>query len=169
MAEAQHDIQTSWWIDGIIGGLIGSVLMGMVAMILFPVFGIGSFWQPMNLIAAVFNQNWGTDPGFGIDSIIGLTVHMMIAAILGLMFAWGIRTRASGAALVGWAIAWGLVVWVVAHFIVLPLIDPVMGRLFPVWLFALAHAMYGLGLGWYIAWRWSRAPAAETLAAPSHA
>ena len=82
MAEAQHDIQTSWWIDGIIGGLIGSVLMGMVAMILFPVFGIGSFWQPMNLIAAVFNQNWGTDPGFGIDSIIGLTVHMMTIRVV---------------------------------------------------------------------------------------
>lgn len=152
-----HDTRTSWWIDGIVGGLIGSVLMGMVAMILFPIFGMGSFWQPMNLIAAVFNQRWGTDGGFGVDSIVGFMVHMMMAAILGVMFAWGIRTRASGVALVGWAIVWGLVVWVVAHFVILPFIDPVMARLFLAWMFGLAHAMYGVGLGWHIAWRWSQA------------
>lgn len=169
MAEAPYNARTNWWIDGIVGGLIGSVLMGMVAMILFPIFGIGSFWQPMNTIAALFNQSWGTDPGFGVDSIIGLMVHMMMAAILGLMFAWAIRTRASGVALVGWAIVWGLVVWVVAHFIVLPFVDPVMARLFPAWLFALVHVMFGVGLGWYLAWRWSHAPAAETHAVPSRA
>jgi hypothetical protein len=167
MADTLRDERASWWLDGIIGGLLGSVLMGMVAMILFPIFAIGSFWQPMNLIAAVFNQPWGTDPGFGIASIVGLIVHMMMAAILGLIFVWSMRTRASGAALVGVAIVWGLVVWVVAHFIILPFIDPVMARIFPAWLFALIHAMYGVGLGWYVAWRWSHAPAAETRAAPS--
>jgi hypothetical protein len=169
MAEAQHDRRTNWWIDGIIGGLIGSVLMGMVAMILFPIFGIGSFWQPMNEIAALFNQSWGTSPAFSGYSLVGMVVHMMMAAILSLMFAWAIRTRASGTALVAWAIVWGLVVWVVAHFVVLPLINPVMARLFPLWLFALVHAMFGVGLGWFLAWRWSQAPAAETRAVLSRA
>jgi hypothetical protein len=160
---------TSWWLDGIVGGLIGWVLMGMVAMVLFPIFGIGSFWQPMNLIAAVFNQSWGTNPFFGVPSILGLVVHMMMAAILGLVFTWGARTRAAGTMLIGGAIVWGLVVWLVGQFAVLPFIDPIIARTFPAWLFVLVHAMYGVGLGGYLAWPWSEARPGQAHAAPMHA
>jgi hypothetical protein len=169
MTDPLPDWHTSWWLDGIIGGLVRPVLMGMVAMVLFPLFGIGSFWQPLNLIAALFNQGRGTNPFFGGSSILGLALHMMVAAILGLIFAWSSRTRAAGGMLVGWAIVWGLVVWVVAQFFGVPLLDPVIARTFPAWLFAVGHVMYGVGLGGYLAWRWSRAPSERGHASPSRA
>lgn len=142
-----------WWLKhGVIGGLIGAILMGMVSMILFPLLGIGSFWQPMNLIAAVFNQAWGSFPGFGLTpSIVGMVVHMMMSAVLGLIFV-AIASRLS-ANLILEAVIYSLVVWVVADFLVLPTLDPTMARTFPAWLFALVHVMYGLGLGGYLNWQ----------------
>lgn len=138
--------------DGAIGGIAGGVLMGMFSMVAFPLLGIGGFWQPMNLIAAVFNQEWGTVTGFRmLPVVLGMMIHLMMSAALGALFAWA-AARRPGKLLLK-AIAAALVIWILSDFLVLPFLDPILTRVFPEWLFALVHVMFGLGLGGYLAWR----------------
>lgn len=138
---------------GLVAGVCGGVLMGMFSMLLYTLLAIGGFWQPMNLIAAVLDQDWGEIAAFeALPTLLGIAIHLVTSAIIGLVFAWmvgGIRDQ-----VVLKAIFAGLVVWVVAEFVVLPAVDPVMARVFPEWLFAAAHVVFGLGLGAYVAWRW---------------
>ncbi len=157
--------------DGVIGGIIGGALMGMVSMVLFPMLGIGGFWQPMNLIAALFNQEWGLIGGFApLPSMLGMMVHLMMSAGLGALFAWTAGDAGRGKVVLR-AVIVSLVLWAVIDFLLLPLVNPVMTQVFPAWLFALVHVMYGLGLGGYLAARGRRATEAEgqTAAVGAHA
>lgn len=139
--------------DGAIGGLIGGILQGMFTMLLFVLLGIGGFWQPMNLIAALFNQQWGAIQGFEmLPVLLGMMIHLMFTAMLGAIFAWGLASRVPDNVVLKAVIA-SLVVWVVADYLVLPIINPIMTRTIPDWLFAAAHVMFALGLGGYLAWR----------------
>lgn len=141
--------------DGVAGGVCGGVLMGTFSMILFPLLGVGGFWQPMNLIAAVFNQDWGSIKGFAmVPVLVGMMVHLMTSAALGMLFAW-VAGRRRGTVLLR-AVSAALVIWLVSDFLVLPIIDPVLTRVYPEWLFALAHVMFGLGLGAYLRLRGGR-------------
>lgn len=140
--------------DGVIGGIIGGVLMGMGSMILFPVLWIGGFWQPMNLIGGLFNQEWGLIAGFAlVPSLLGMMIHLIMSAGMGALFAWTSRQMRSAGTLILTAILMSLLVWVVADYLVLPFINPVMTVVFPDWLFAGVHVLFGLGLGGYLAWR----------------
>jgi hypothetical protein len=139
-------------LDGLTGGIIGGVLMGMVSMVLFPLLAIGGFWQPMNLISGVISQGWGLIAGFSpMPVLIGMMLHLTLSAVLGGIFAW-IASRTVGNAVLKAVVA-SLLIWAVAGFLVLPWVNPIMSMIFPQWLFALAHVMYGLGLGFYLAWR----------------
>lgn len=137
-------------LQGIVGGIIGAVLMGMLSMILFPLLGIGGFFQPMNLIGAVFNQSWEMVSGFALGpSVVGIIVHMMMSMIVGVIGSYLSRALHLDYPLI-WAVVYALIIWAIAELVILPLVDPILARLFPAWLFALAHIMYGIGLGGYL-------------------
>lgn len=161
MHETRREWRTYSPVDSAIGGVVGGVLMGMVSMVLFPLLGIGGFWQPMNLIAALFNQEWGRIQGFAmLPSLVGMMVHLINSAVLGALFAW--TASRTGGGVVGKAIVASVVLWVLADFVALPIVNPIMTRVLPEWLFALVHLMYGLGLGGYLSARGRRVLETET-------
>ena len=148
---------------GAVGGAIGGVVMAMVSMILFPVLRIGSFWQPMNLMAAVFHQPWGSIEGFALGPLlVGMAVHMTMSVGLGLLFAsfvgagGGVDRLGGTALLIVEAVFLAMLVWILNQYVTLPVLDPVMARRFPHWLFAFGHAVYGGSVGGSLAW--SRTP-----------
>ncbi len=154
--------------DGAIGGLIGGMLMGMVSMVLFPMLELGGFWQPMNLIAALFNQEWGRIAGFALlPSMIGMMVHLMMSAGLGAVFAW--TASRTGGNLVVKAVLASLVVWALMDFLVLPIVNPIMDEVFVEWLFALVHVVYGVGLGGYLMARGRQSADREAMSGASAA
>ncbi len=149
-------------LDGAVGGIISGIIMGLVSMILFVALRIGSFWQPMYLIAAVVNQEWGMLQRFDIGPlVVRMVIHLAVSLILGAVWAWIIsQTAVRQAALVILSLVAFVIVWAVAQFIILPAIDPMLIRVFPLWLWLVAHAVYGLVLGLYLTWRWSTAAVA---------
>jgi len=142
------------WTRGAVGGAIGGMAMGMVSMILFPVLRIGGFWQPLNLMAAVFHQPWGSIEGFASGPlVVGIAVHMAMSIGLGLLFAsfvgagGGVDQLGGSALVIVAAVFLTMLVWVLNQYVTLPVLDPVMARRFPHWLFALGHAVYGASVG----------------------
>ncbi len=132
-------------------GLIASVVMGMIEMMYEAMAGAG-FWSPVVFIGATVVRGLQSiqapvpfDP---VGVVVGLMGHMMNSVIFALIFtALCSRIAASRGGLVGWGVAFGLVVFGVMWYVVVPLVDPVMLKLnAPV--FAVSHAMWGAALGW---------------------
>jgi hypothetical protein len=137
--------------QGLVGGIVGGILMAGLSMIVFPIIRAGGFFQPLNLIAAVHRPEWGTISGFALEPcVVGLMIHMIVSVLVGIFLCfifWDATNRPL------WLVIASLAVWAVAQYLILPAVDPVLVRTFPAWLFVLAYAVYGIGLGGYLASR----------------
>lgn len=134
----------------LVGGIVASLVMGMIDMTYEAVAGSG-FWAPVVYIGATVLRGlqavqapvafnfWGV--------VVGLMGHMMNSIILGLtfvaLFARGSRARGT---LVTSGAAYGLAVFFVMWYLVVPAIDPVLRQLNAT-VFAVAHIMWGGALG----------------------
>jgi hypothetical protein len=133
----------------IAAGLAASVVMGMIEMVYEAVAGDG-FWSPVVYIGAtVLRRLQEVRPPVGFDFwgvILGLGGHMMNSAVLGVVFAAlaGRGERGRGAAVI-WGAVYGLVVFIVMWYVVVPRVDPVMGNLHA-GVFALSHVVWGVVL-----------------------
>lgn len=130
---------------GVIAGIVGGIAQGMLVMaytmmarsdVLLPLKEIGAF---------VTRPNWETTG----SAAVGLVIHMMFTAALGAAF--GLLVVALNLdglvtlAIVGMVV--GLIDWVIARFLVLPAIDPVLLDVFATPMGLIGHLMYGLVLG----------------------
>ena len=132
---------------GLIVGLIGGVLMGLVLMLF--AFRQGDVFRPMKLIAAtLLGENAlsgaGLQPG---PVLLGMILHFMTAIFFGIFFAWIGGYLTLGAAM-GWGVIFGLSVWVIMQYGLLPVINPFLAATPPL-PFAIAHVIFGLSLGTY--------------------
>lgn len=136
---------------GVVGGAAGGLLMAMWSMIVIAVTGTG-FWTPINLIA---HTAFPSAPLGGVFSapalVIGLAIHFAVAIGFGVVFA-ALMTPARGwrpttATSAGSGLVYGVVIWLVMHFAVWPAADAVAASAFSLWVFAVAHLIYGLTLG----------------------
>ena len=134
----------------IIAGLIASVVMGMVSMLGEVVAGAG-FWAAPTLIAATLLRNLQSLEApvsfLFLPFVLGLMGHMMNSVILTGVFDVVLGQRVAGvvARLIA-GMAFGLMVFIVMWFVVLPVINPVMLILNPA-VFAVAHLMWGAVMG----------------------
>jgi hypothetical protein len=135
----------------VVAGLIASLVMGMIEMVYEAVGGAGFWAAPVYIGATVLRglQSVPRPVPFNFWGVVlGLMGHMMNSVILGLIFAAivsrGARSRGS---LVGWAVIYALAVFVVMWYVVAPAIDPVLLNLNAT-VFAIAHIMWGVVLGW---------------------
>lgn len=134
----------------IVAGLIASIVMGMIEMIYEAVGGDG-FWSPVVYIGATVLRGLQTlQPPVGFlfwGVVLGLMGHMMNSVILTWIFA-GLLARRAGSrsALVSLGVVYGLIVFAVMWYAVLPVVDPVMLSL-NVSVFVLAHIVWGGALG----------------------
>ncbi|MGC8488123.1 MAG: hypothetical protein ACP5QO_07865 [Clostridia bacterium] len=130
----------------ILGGLIGSVVMAMWAMMVAGATGMG-FWAPVQLIAATWYGPAAMMHLTGGVIIAGLMTHMMMGAMLGIILAIAfqvIPAFAPGRVRLVWGIVYGLVVWIVMQFAILKAVDPMMASKMTPWAFAMGHMMFGL-------------------------
>lgn len=109
---------------GIVAGFIGGVLMALTAMIHAAAVGKG-FWLPMKLVAGVF---WGAAaPGGNIwMGIMGLLIHLAVASALGLGFGLFVSDRVDAPTALFTGVTYGVGIWLVMSFFVLPWANPVM-------------------------------------------
>lgn len=134
-------------LPGALSGLCAAAVMAAV-LILFS-YRQGDLWQPMKLIAAaVLGAKAVGAAGFQpLPVLVGLAIHLAMAVALGIFFAWLGGFLTTGVA-TGWGVIFGLAVWVIMQFGLLPVVDPWMAA-FPPLPLALAHGLFGLFLGSY--------------------
>ena len=138
---------------GLVGGLLGGLAMVAVALI----YGVlaGTVWLPVNLIGATVVRELQTAPPDVLSTfqpaalVAGLVIHLALSAFLGLVFALLLPTLPGPPIL--WSIVIGPALWGIASLLVLPAVNPVMAEYVDVPSFFLAHLVYGLVLGWWIA------------------
>lgn len=129
----------------VVGGLVGAAVMAMWAMIVAALMGMG-LWAPVQLIAAAW---LGTAAMMHVTVgviLVGLMTHMMMGVVLALILveAFQLLRIGFGPVRLLWGMLYGLIVWVVSQFVILPAIDPMMATHMAPWAFAVAHIMFGL-------------------------
>lgn len=132
---------------GILSGLLAAAIMAVVWM-LFASRG-GDLWRPMKLIAAtVLGESAIHSSGFQpIPVLLGIALHLLMGILMGVFFTWLGGYLTVGAA-TSWGLIFGLAIWVIMQFGILPVINPWMAE-FPPIPFAISHALFGLSLGSY--------------------
>ena len=134
----------------LVPGLVASVVLGIWEMMLEAVVGAG-FWAPLVFIAATVLRNLqgvAVPVPFDLVAVMaGLIGHMMNSVIFGLIFTFLIapRFRSLGGQVAAGAV-YGIVIFAMMWFVVVPLADPVMLKLNVV-VFFLGHMMWGALLG----------------------
>lgn len=143
---------------GVVGGLAGGIILAMFMMIVTGLKGVGLL-RPLYLVAATFHSQWAMVKGVEIFPIlVGLMFHMMNSAIFGLIFALvlGAILRERSAVVTMWVVGgvvWGLILFIVNQYVILPLVDPAMamGAATVLFWWIVAHLMYGFVLGVLVA------------------
>ncbi len=136
----------AWALRGARNGLVAGVVMAMVMMML-GLFDKGFFAAPSSIWAFWAGPSVYAPTTVSLSFVIGAMGHMMNSAIFGLIFA-GLFSRAARSRL-GLIIAgaiYGLVIFGIMWYGVVPAIDPVMLKLNAT-VFAFAHFMWGVALG----------------------
>lgn len=141
------------WGRAVVAGLVASLVMGMWQMAVEAISGAGLFAPPVYIAATLLRnlQDAQGGPGLGpvepLGIVLGLMGHMMNSVVLALLFAAVAPRIARGrVALAVLGMVWGGIVFVAMWYVVLPLVDPAMGRLHIV-AFLLGHLMWGAAVG----------------------
>jgi hypothetical protein len=139
---------------GLVGGALGGAVMAVPAIVYGLLSGNG-VWYPVNLVAAsVMREMQNMTPRqlsmFNPTALaVGLTIHLTVAAAVGLLFAVLLPTLPGRPVI--WALIVGPLLWFGATLIVLPQINPVMSQLLDWPSFAAANIVYGLFMGFWVA------------------
>lgn len=133
-----------------IAGMAAGMAMAMLEMIYELIWGIG-FWSAPILISGFVLpsvQSLATPIGFlFLPVVIGLAAHMIFSMVLAVPFVRMVRTMDKMKRIfVG--MGFGIIVFVVMWFAVLPLFNPAMLKLNVV-VFAISHLVWGMALGMF--------------------
>lgn len=141
--------------DIVAAGIAAGTLAGLGMAAWLAVFGLftglGGL-TPLRLIGGTLYRHSALEPGLG-PVLWGLVVHLAIAAALGVLYAAIVANVANKdqdpVIEVSAAIVFGLVVWIVMTFLVMPVVDPFMrsrvSGFSTAWFGA--HVVYGAMLG----------------------
>lgn len=138
-------------IGGAIAGLVGGVTMAVVGAILAIAVG-DDLWKAPKLIATfVFGLSALAEPGFSAAPVIvGSLIHLLLSALFGALFgslscrAWKMPLDYGAPVVLGFV--YGLAIWLVAYFIVLPLVNPLLLEIYAP-SFLIQNMVYGLMVG----------------------
>jgi hypothetical protein len=155
---AAEELSVPAWVypyrAGVIGGALGGIAMTAVAVL----YGFSSgrgVWLPVNLIGATIVRELQIAPPEQLSAfnpialIVGLTLHMALSIGLGFVFALLLPTFPGSPLL--WAIIIGPLLWALASILILPLLNPVMAQNVDRLSFFVAHVVYSIVLGWWVA------------------
>lgn len=136
----------------LVAGIGASLVLAMWEMIVEAVIpdGAGFFGPPIAIGATIVRDLQGSANPIPFDIValvLGLMGHMMNSVVLAALF--GVvaaRFTLSSAGTVGLGVAWGVMVFAVMWFVVVPVVDPLMLNLNAI-AFLAAHVMWGAALG----------------------
>jgi len=112
------------WRGGPVTGVIAGVIMAFVAMLTTAAQGLG-FWLVPKMIAATFLGVDALVGGAG-AIILGVIIHLIVSALFGLLFAFLTPRIISASSDFGLGIIYGVIIWAVMTFIILPIGNEVM-------------------------------------------
>jgi glucose/arabinose dehydrogenase len=154
--------------DGLWLGAIAGLVMGVFAMIASAFALFLPWYAPPRVFATMV---MGRDALANVlefkllPFVVGLVVVLVLTAVLGAVFAWLLRQRDPARMLLA-GLLYGLAVWALLQYIVLPLVFPLVAEKgFPPLWYAITFAVYGVTLGALFAYASPRlryvAPSAE--------
>jgi len=150
----------TWFQQGALGGLVGGIVMAMVAM-MYTLVAQGDLLAPLKQMGATF---FSGDPGSFVSMLAGLMLHMMMSVVFGIVFALIIQGRTSGVVpLAIGGMVFSVAEWAIAITAVLPSLDKALLPTFGSVGGIVAHLMFGAVLGVWLAR--TVAPGAERVAA----
>jgi hypothetical protein len=143
-------------LGGAIAGLGGGVAMAIIAAILSVSIGHDMWYQPKVISSLVLGQQVLVDQGFAVGPVlVGTLIHLVVSTILGAIF--GILTGRVlhlpsdfGVPLVA-GLVYGLMIWLVAYFVVVPGIAPRLLEVYPP-TFIIQNVVYGIVTGLLYGW-----------------
>lgn len=132
---------------GIWSGIVAGLALAMFMMfVVAPVLG-KPVMAPVNMIGAAFlGKAVLMHPNMG-SILLGMMVHLIDSAILGIIFAYIMRGIKGGrGAAVIYGVIYGLLVWLIMAYEVLPVLHSPMAKVTGTWFFW-AHLIFGIVLG----------------------
>lgn len=143
-------------LGGAFAGLAGGLAMSLVAA-LISVFQGQDIWLEAKEIAVILQPQAMIQPGFVARPVlIGSLLHLIISVLLGALF--GIVTRRIfhltsefGIPLLA-GLIYGMLVWFVTYFFVLPIVDPLLRASMYAPAFIVQHIVYGSVTGLCYTW-----------------
>jgi hypothetical protein len=139
-----------------LAGLGGGLAMAIVAALLFVSMGEDIWHESKRIATIVYGEAAIAEPGFVLGPVlIGTLLHLAVSAGLGALFGivtrrWFGLTSEFGTPLLA-GLIYGMLIWFVAYFAVLPILDPSMRAIYaPV--FIVQHITYGAVTGLLYTW-----------------
>lgn len=133
--------------SGAIAGVLGGIALGLILCLQSAATGMGFFF-PIQLASGVFYGDDAILGGVG-PTVAGLVIYVVSSVILGCVFALFLRPRTPTTDAVAFGLIFGIVVWALRSYIVLPSFNPTLTdrmNLIPGWWF-LGHLAFGAILG----------------------
>lgn len=138
-------------VSGALAGLIGGVMMAIVGAALAIAIG-DDLWKAPKLIATfVVSPDTIATPGFLAGPvIIGSLIHLALSTLFGIGFGilttriWNMPLSYGAPMVLGFV--YGLAIWLIAYFIALPLVNPLILEIYAP-AFLIQNLTYGLATG----------------------
>jgi hypothetical protein len=143
-------------LGGAIAGLGGGLAMAIVAALIARSLGQDIWLESKRIAIVVYGPVAVAAPGFALGPVfVGTLLHLVVSAALGALF--GILTRRIfhltsdfGTPLLA-GLVYGMLVWLVAYFLVLPVVDPLVRDIYAP-AFIVQHIVYGIVTGLLYTW-----------------
>jgi hypothetical protein len=143
-------------LGGAIAGLVGGLAMALVGAIISSSLGSDIWLEAKQIAAIVYGPAVAAQPGFAAGPVlVGTLLHLIASAVLGAIF--GIITRrvlhltSEFGTLLLAGMIYGMLIWLVGYFIVLPLLNPLLLETYAP-AFIIQHMIYGAVTGLVYTW-----------------
>ena len=143
-------------LGGALAGLAGGVAMAVVAALISAWMGQDIWHESKRIAAIVLGPAALVGSGFELGPVlVGTLIHLFVSALLGAIFGivtrrWLHLTSDFGTPVLA-GLIYGLLIWMVAYFIVLPLLNPALLEVYAP-AFIIQHVAYGVVLGLVYMW-----------------
>jgi hypothetical protein len=142
--------------SGVIGGLAGSVVMAVLAM-LYGLVSKNGIWYPVNLLAAGFFPGTATETAAEIgtfnlyDLVVAIPVHLLVSLLVGLLYGTLLPMLPRRPILLGGIIA--PAVWSVVIYYILGSVNPVLNQRINWFWFVFSQIGFGIAAGIVVSMR----------------
>ncbi len=140
---------------GAIGGIVAAIVFALFEMIASAaMMGAEGFFMPLRMIGAILVGPAALEPTYPLLAAVlaAVVVHLVLAILLGMIFAsvtGGLRSAATDVAI---GALYGLAIWLVNFYVIAPAAFPWFSEANPVVQFIGHTFFFGAVLGWYV-WR----------------